>query len=228
VATWADTWEQTRRSWSAGWNSLYDRVRSTVVPAVEKDPEASKPDVQRMLLILKEWQAANNRAMEAASALPYGPDRNKAIANVIVYVKRWGEYAAPFYAHTSATSAQPVIGVVPVLILGVPVIYWIGGLAVTSLAAAWAMTSWQNANADAARASAYSDYLVAYSEQQRACAAAPGRPCPPPPTPPDFEAIASTVPDPLSKLAEGASSLVGLAVAGAVAIGAITFLMRRG
>lgn len=132
------TWDQVKAEWNTmwtGWSDTADQAWQAVVEATQPlveamDPRAVTSAVEQFVALLDELASLLDRWDATLAQLP--GDQQAAEAQVVAqYKAAYNTYAAGFWPHVEAdTSVQGVAG--PWLVL-------IPGIAVTAVAAAWAV-----------------------------------------------------------------------------------------
>ena len=137
IASWTDI----KGAWSSGWKALSDQATRLYGAAIAHDPTGYAAKVNAFQAELATTRATLDR-MKLKLPNPAVTDADRAaVAKYAAFERRWHDLAAGLYADATPTGAgasgQPAVGVAPVLILG--------GIALTVVGVAWAVSAYEYA-----------------------------------------------------------------------------------
>ena len=133
------SWNQVKGAWSSGWKALSDQATRLYARAVGQNPAAYSDKVTAFQTELAASRATLDRMKVKLPMSAADPADRAIIEKYAAMERRWHDLAAGLYADATPAGAQgqPTVGVVPVLI--------VGGIALTVVGIAWAVSAYEYA-----------------------------------------------------------------------------------
>jgi hypothetical protein len=174
------TWSTIKDRWSSGWKALSDQATRLYARAVGENPAAYADKAAAFQAELAASRATLDRMKVRLPMSVVDPADKAIVLKYAALERRWHDLAAGLYADATPTGAgapgQPVVGVAPVLV--------VGGLALTAVGIAWAVSAYEyavNLREQTALAERELDARVAASRDGRVLQPSTLPPPPPPP-----------------------------------------------
>ena len=174
------TWTTIKDRWSSGWKALSDQATRLYARAVGENPAAYAEKTAAFQAELANSRATLDRMKVRLPMSVADPADRAIVLKYAALERRWHDLAAGLYADATPAGAgapgQPVVGVAPVLV--------VGGLALTAVGIAWAVSAYEyavNLREQTALAERELDARVAASRDGRVLQTSTLPPPPPPP-----------------------------------------------